>query len=91
MGMERRRIRFTGRVQGVGFRATARGAANGHTVTGWVRNEADGSVLMEIQGEGAEIDAFLGTLRGRLGRLIHHEESTAMPVEIAEERFSIRS
>jgi acylphosphatase len=88
--MERRRIRFTGRVQGVGFRATARGIANMWPVTGWVRNEADGSVLMEVQGEGVAIEAFIGALRSRMGRRIHDEESASMPVETAEGRFLIQ-
>ncbi len=46
----RKRIRFTGRVQGVGFRYQATRLARALGLTGWVRNEDDGSVLMEVQG-----------------------------------------
>jgi Acylphosphatase len=49
--MERRRIVFSGRVQGVGFRATARAVASRFEVTGWVRNADDGTVEMEVQAE----------------------------------------
>ena len=48
--MIRKHIRFWGRVQGVGFRYRAYHAANAVGATGWVRNEYDGSVTMEIQG-----------------------------------------
>lgn len=88
--MERRRIVFSGRVQGVGFRATARACAEGHAVTGWVRNEPDGTVAMEIQGECAEIEATLRTLRGRMAGLIRSEDSMAIGVEAGERGFEIR-
>ena len=52
----RRRIRFYGWVQGVGFRYRARYAADAAGATGWVRNEFDGSVTMEVQGDSAECD-----------------------------------
>ena len=48
--MIRKRIVFHGWVQGVGFRYRARHAAEHLGATGWVRNEYDGSVTMEIQG-----------------------------------------
>jgi acylphosphatase len=88
--IERRRIQFTGRVQGVGFRATARGIASGYTVTGWVRNEADGSVVAEVQGEGSEIEAFLEELNREMGRNIRRAISETCPAENAEARFEVR-
>lgn len=50
MAEVRRRMRFHGRVQGVGFRYTAKYLAQSLCLTGWVKNEYDGTVLMEIQG-----------------------------------------
>ena len=46
--MIRRHIVFTGSVQGVGFRYRARHATEMFSRTGWVKNEWDGSVVMEI-------------------------------------------
>ena len=50
--MEKRvEIRITGRVQGVLFRHGAREMAQEFGITGWVRNEADGSVRIVAEGE----------------------------------------
>ena len=54
--MIRKHITFQGWVQGVGFRYRARHAAELYGCTGWVRNEWDGSVTMEIQGTEEAID-----------------------------------
>jgi acylphosphatase len=83
-------IRFTGRVQGVGFRATARAAAANRRVTGWVRNEPDGSVLMEVQGDAAEVSATLDTLRQAMARNIQAEHAAPITDIPAEAGFVIR-
>lgn len=57
--MIRKHIRFYGWVQGVGFRWRARHAADLVGAVGWVRNESDGSVSMEIQGTEEEIDRVI--------------------------------
>lgn len=59
---KRLRIRFHGRVQGVGFRYTAYHIAQSLGLTGRVQNEYDGTVLCEVQGSGLDIDMFLGKL-----------------------------
>ncbi len=51
-----REITFAGRVQGVGFRFTARRAANRRQLTGFVRNMPNGSVEMLAQGRPEDID-----------------------------------
>lgn len=62
----RKHIIFHGRVQGVGFRYTARYLAQPLGLTGWVKNEWDGTVEMEIQGREEEISQMLAGLnRGR--------------------------
>lgn len=43
-------ITFYGSVQGVGFRYRAKYAADGLGLTGWVENEWDDTVRMEVQG-----------------------------------------
>lgn len=66
----RKRIRFYGWVQGVGFRYRAREAARLYGCSGFVRNEWDGSVLMEIQGEETAIDqVILAVERGHFVRI----------------------
>lgn len=55
-GAVRRRYRFFGDVQGVGFRYRAKYAAETLGLTGWVENEEDGSVTMEVQGQPEIID-----------------------------------
>ena len=52
-GTVRRRYEVSGRVQGVGFRYRTRYAAGQLGLTGWVRNEDDGSVTLEVQGDPA--------------------------------------
>ena len=47
---QRLSARITGRVQGVGFRNFTRMRARRLGVTGWVRNERDGSVRLEAEG-----------------------------------------
>ena len=61
--MIRRRIRFYGFVQGVGFRFRARHAAALFGCTGFVRNEEDGTVLMELQGPEAAVAQALDALQ----------------------------
>jgi acylphosphatase len=47
---ERREVLYAGRVQGVGFRLTARSLALRFTVTGFVQNLSDGRVRMVVEG-----------------------------------------
>lgn len=51
--------RITGRVQGVGFRNFTRGRAHRLGVTGWVRNERDGSVRLEAEGDRETLDSLV--------------------------------
>ena len=59
---QRREVRYRGDVQGVGFRFTTVRMARGYAVTGFVRNESDGSVRLVVEGALAEIEAFLHDL-----------------------------
>lgn len=58
--MEAKRIVFSGRVQGVGFRDAAKQAALSYDVCGWVKNLPDGTVELQCMSETAmELEAFL--------------------------------
>ena len=82
-GTVRRRVVFTGTVQGVGFRWRARHAANLYGCTGWCRNEWDGSVTMEIQGETEQIDQVIWAIRR--GRYVDIEEMEIQNIPLIEE------
>jgi acylphosphatase len=55
-------VLFSGRVQGVGFRYTAKTVATGFEITGTIRNLPDGRVELLAEGRREELDAFLAAL-----------------------------
>lgn len=55
-------VLFSGRVQGVGFRYSAKTVATGFEVTGIVRNLPDGRVELIADGLRSELDAFRAAL-----------------------------
>lgn len=61
--MKTTRVFYEGRVQGVGFRWTARRIAQGYDVTGLVRNLPDGRVELQIAGDPDEVRDFLKEIR----------------------------
>jgi acylphosphatase len=68
---------FAGRVQGVGFRYTARTVAAGFELTGIIRNLPDGRVELVAEGERAELDAFRAALHDAgLAGFIRDEQVT---------------
>lgn len=87
----RKRMVFQGRVQGVGFRWHARNAALALGLTGWVRNEYDGSVTMEIQGSEAGIDRLIQELQA--GRYIDIQDicMSKIPTDPEERDFRVRA
>src|SRR6266852_5668904 len=58
-----KQVRYTGRVQGVGFRYTAQHLATAYDVVGYVRNLPSGDVELVAQGSAEEVDAFLAAIR----------------------------
>lgn len=87
--LHRTQVVYAGRVQGVGFRATARAAAAGHEVTGRVQNLPDDTVVLEVQGEPTAVTAYLADLRGRMKRHIARETATTIAVLQGESDFRI--
>ncbi len=86
----RKRIVFRGHVQGVGFRWRARAAAHDAGATGWVRNNFDGSVTMELQGSEAQIDRVVQSLDHARYIRIDSLEARRIPVETEERGFVTR-
>lgn len=94
-GAIRKKLRYTGRVQAVGFRFTAQAWAEQRGVTGWVTNLADGDVMLEVQGTPEQVDGFLSDVaheserKGAFirARLIQCDDLESVP----EDRFVIRN
>lgn len=89
MGVIRKRYVFRGRVQGVGFRYTAKQLARSMNLTGWVRNEYNGTVTMEIQGRETLINKVLVGLNHNMFITIDWIDSEEIPV-IEESTFDSR-
>ena len=79
----RKHIQFYGRVQGVGFRYHATYKARELELTGWVRNEDDGSVEMEVQGDPDRINLLLLYLFKQ--RFIRIEDMKEEKIELKKE------
>ncbi len=86
----RRRIVFHGRVQAVGFRYIAGMAADNSGATGWVRNEYNGAVTMEIQGTEKQISQVLLTLQNARHIEIDDMEVRELSVIENEKGFRVR-
>lgn len=70
-------VLYSGHVQGVGFRYTARTVAAGFEITGTVRNLTDGSVELIAEGARDELEAFRAALRDSgLSHFIRDEQVT---------------
>ncbi|HJD47660.1 MAG TPA: acylphosphatase [Candidatus Mediterraneibacter norfolkensis] len=85
----RKHIVFYGRVQGVGFRYTAKYLAQSLELTGWVRNEYDGTVTMEVQGREALINKLLVGLNQNRFITIDWVDTKEIPLE-EEKTFKVR-
>ena len=57
-------VTVTGRVQGVFFRAETQAEAYRLGVSGWVRNDPDGSVAAHFEGDSGAVDAMVAWCRG---------------------------
>jgi acylphosphatase len=88
--MKHLNIRVLGQVQGVGFRYSARSVARFHNIKGFARNEPDGSVYIEAEGEDENIRKFTDWCRtgpggGRVEELVISEGNAR-----GFERFEIK-
>ena len=76
-----RLVRVHGYVQGVGFRATCQWEAQARGVTGWARNEADGTVSAWFEGEPEAVAAMVEWCRRgpRAARVAHLDVDDVAP------------
>ena len=84
MAEVRKHIVFYGRVQGVGFRYTAKYLAQSLELTGWVKNDWEGTVTMEVQGREQLINKLLVGLNN--SRFITIDWMDTKEIPLKEER-----
>ena len=88
--MVRYRVVVSGRVQGVWYRESCRRQAVVLGVTGWVRNNGDGSVEAALEGSAEAVDRMVAWMRigppsARVTKLDVHPEAP-----LAEQGFEVR-
>jgi acylphosphatase len=72
-------IIFLGHVQGVGFRYAACRIADRFQVSGWVRNQRDGSVRCVVEGGQDTLDRFVKTVQDEMAGHIADTRLTRAP------------
>jgi acylphosphatase len=88
---ERLEATVRGRVQGVGFRVFVAREAWRRSLTGWVRNDADGAVHVVAEGPAGELDDLLEALRhGPPGAGVREVQATRGPAVGLPPTFEIR-
>ncbi|HUG92471.1 MAG TPA: acylphosphatase [Planctomycetaceae bacterium] len=85
-----RRLIYSGRVQGVGFRYTTARIAGRHPVTGYVRNLADGTVELVVDGPAGAVGAFLDEVSATFAEHITDCRSELVDAPQPFSRFEIR-
>lgn len=86
----RKRIILSGKVQHVGLRWRLLAAADQTGATGWVRNNSDGSVTLEIQGTEEQIDQVFQMISRVESIQIKNMVENAIPVILHENSITAR-
>lgn len=88
----RKRLRITGRVHGVGFRASTVVTARSLGLNGWVANRADGSVEVVAEGDAAAVAALVRWCQhGPPAARVEHVDVTDEPAHtVLPEPFAVR-
>jgi acylphosphatase len=88
---KRAHVFYSGRVQGVGFRYSAREVACGYDVTGFVTNLPDGRVELVAEGDEEEAKGFLEAIhQSQLGNYIRGEDVIWTAATGEFNRFEVR-
>ncbi len=91
MAQRRVQVIISGRVQGVGFRASCQRQAVSLGLTGWVRNRWDGAVEALFEGDAAAVDAMVAWCwQGPAMADVANVEIASLPEAPAERGFQVR-
>jgi acylphosphatase len=87
MAEKRFAITVSGRVQGVGYRYFTKDVADSLNIWGWVRNNPDGTVECEAQGEEEDLKEFIEKLKkgpplSRVKNVVYNE------IPVVNEKYS---
>lgn len=85
----RYRVRYHGYVQGVGFRMTSVAQARGLAVDGFVRNEPDGSVLMDVEGSLGDVKELMRRIETAMNGNIEETQIEEMPPRGIQSGFRV--
>jgi acylphosphatase len=85
----RYRVRYHGYVQGVGFRMTSVAQARGLDVHGFVRNEPDGSVMMDVEGPPGDVKELMRRIEAAMTGNIDDTQVEEMPPVGVDRGFRI--
>ncbi len=84
-GISRYVVRYSGHVQGVGFRMTAMAQAAGLRIHGFVGNQPDGSVWMDVEGPLVDLQELIRRIDVAMSGFIDGKEiEQRQPVGIAD-------
>jgi acylphosphatase len=86
-------LRISGRVQGVGFRYSAQQKAMEFNLVGWVKNNTDGTVELEVEGDDCRVSEYIKALKSGLNPFIqvdYIEERNSSEENKHYNRFSIK-
>ncbi len=72
-------VRFSGHVQGVGFRATTVGEARHLAVHGFVRNESDGSVELDVDGPESDVKELIRRIQAAMKNFLDDTQIDVLP------------
>ncbi|GAQ17390.1 acylphosphatase [Oceanobacillus picturae] len=78
----RKHLTISGRVQGVGFRNSAQMKAKEMNLYGWVQNNDDGTVELEVEGKEEQLNSYIQQLDEGLNKFINVEH---MEIETMED------
>lgn len=85
-------LNVSGRVQGVGFRFITQQIAIEYGLTGWVQNQSDGTVELEVEGQESKVNEFISVLKNGFNEFIIVDDVTMNKSDIEKgyNEFSIK-